>query len=245
MSVLPALDFIAPDIYLNDYESSCRKYRHRGQPLFIPEQRRDEYGARRIWPAFCSYQALGAAPFGIDTVPVEDNVFRKHYELLSSVSSYILKAQTKTNASFGFFFDELLEDGTDTSPTREVDMAGWHLTIERSFVFGKPSPGSGAVIHIQGNEFLLLGWGFQVTFKSLDKRAHFNGLLRFEEKEVVNKATSELRTLRRLNGDETRSGKCAVMPSEDPDYGGFPISITIPARTGIAVCEPYALLTDA
>ncbi|KAF2164407.1 glycoside hydrolase family 35 protein [Zasmidium cellare ATCC 36951] len=240
----PALDFIAPDVYLNDYENSCRKYRHRGQPLLIPEQRRDDHGARRIWAAFCSYQALGAAPFGIDTLSVEENVFRKHYELLSSVAPHILQAQTKTSASYGFFFDELLEDGTDTFPTREIDMAGWHLAVERSFVFGKPSAGSGAVIHLHGSEFLLLGWGFQVSFTSLDERAYFNGLLKFEEKEVVNNATGELRTLRRLNGDETRSGKCAVMPSEDPDYGGFPISITIPARTGIAVCEPYALFAE-
>lgn len=240
----PSLDFIAPDVYLNDYENSCKKYRHRGQPLFIAEQRRDDYGARRIWPAFCSYQALGAAPFGIDTLSVQENVFRKHYELLSSVARHILKAQTKTNAGYGFFFDELLEDGTDPSPVRQVDMAGWRLTIERSFVFGRPSAGSGAIVHLQGNEFLLLGWGFQVSFESLDERATFNGLLKFDEKEVVSKSSGELRTLRSLNGDETRSGKVAVMPSEDPDYGGFPISITIPARTGVAVCEPYALFED-
>src|SRR5690606_15090979 len=40
----PHLDFIAPDIYLGDYEASCARYRHRGQPLFVPEQRRDAYG---------------------------------------------------------------------------------------------------------------------------------------------------------------------------------------------------------
>jgi hypothetical protein len=54
----PSLDFIAPDIYLNDYSSSCAKYRHLDQPLFIPEQRRDEYGARRIWKAFGSTKRL-------------------------------------------------------------------------------------------------------------------------------------------------------------------------------------------
>lgn len=240
----PRLDFIAPDVYLNDYEISCQKYRHRGQPLFIPEQRRDEYGARRIWAAYFSYQALGAAPFGIDTLSPEENAFRRHYGLLASVAPIVLKAQTRTNASVGFFFDELNDDGTDPSEVRRVDMAGWNLTIERSFVFGKPSAGSGAVIHLRDNQFLLLGWGFQVTFKSLDERAYFNGLLRFEEKEVVNSMTGELRTLRSLNGDETRSGKCAVMPSESPDYGVFPIAITIPARTGIALVEPYALLSD-
>jgi hypothetical protein len=33
----PSLDFIAPDLYLNDYASSCQKYHHRNQLLFIPE----------------------------------------------------------------------------------------------------------------------------------------------------------------------------------------------------------------
>jgi hypothetical protein len=31
-----------------------------------------------------------------------------------------------------------------------------------------------------------------------------------------------------------------MMPNEDPDYGGFPIAITIPARTGIAEVEFYS-----
>lgn len=70
----PSLDFIAPDIYLNDYDSVCGKYRHRGQPLFIPEQRRDEYGARRIWSAYGNYGALCAAPFGIDTLKMSESV---------------------------------------------------------------------------------------------------------------------------------------------------------------------------
>jgi beta-galactosidase GanA len=60
----PSLDFIAPDVYLNDYMISCRKYRHRNQPLFIPEQRRDAYGVRRIWAAYGSFQAIGVSPFG-------------------------------------------------------------------------------------------------------------------------------------------------------------------------------------
>ena len=41
----PSLDFIAPDIYLTDYGTTAISYRHRLQPLFVPEQRRDDYGA--------------------------------------------------------------------------------------------------------------------------------------------------------------------------------------------------------
>jgi hypothetical protein len=38
-----------------------------------------------------------------------------------------------------------------------------------------------------------------------------------EEKEVTDVKSGQLRTLRTLNGDETRSGKFCIMPNEDPD----------------------------
>ena len=40
---------------------------------------------------------------------------------------------------------------------------------------------------------------------------------------------------------ETRRGRFGMMPTEDPDYGGFPICVTIPARTMIAEIEFYSL----
>lgn len=40
---------------------------------------------------------------------------------------------------------------------------------------------------------------------------------------MVDKESGELTTLRRLSRDETRSGAFAMMPSEELDYGGFPI----------------------
>ena len=238
----PSLDLIAPDIYLNDYANSCKKYRHKNQPLLIPEQRRDEYGALRVWVAFGSYQALGTAPFGIGTVKAAECPFTKHYGLLAKMSHHVLSAQARGNASIGFFFDELATDGADLSPPIETTFGDWNLRIERSFVFGRPSVGSGMIIHVEGDQFLFLGWGFQVIFKHRSPKAHFTGLLKYDEIEVQDKKTGTLRRGRMLGGDETRSGQFAIMPSEDPDYGGFPISITIPARTGIAMCQPYALL---
>lgn len=236
----PNLDFISPDIYLNDYESTCAKYRHRNQPLFIPEQRRDEYGARRIWIAYGSYAAIGASPFGIDTVDAKDSPITKHYALLNSVSALVLEAQRNPSSSVGFCFDD--------PPQRAQPIVrrwgDYEITIEPSFVFGQRGPGAGMVIYRGGARFLLIGWGFQVRARSTSPRATFTGILRFEEKTVVDCGTGELKTQRRLNGDETRSGKFAIMPSEDPDYGGFPIAVTIPARTMIAELEVYALEDD-
>jgi hypothetical protein len=237
----PSLDMISPDVYLNDYSSSCAKYRHREQPLFIPEQRRDEYGARRVWVAIGSYQCLGTAPFGIDTLEPHNNPFKRHYGLMKQVSKQILQAQ-RDLSSVGFFFDELPTgpDAEDPSPAQKVTFGPWRLTIERSFVFGHPGPGFGMVIHQGGAKFMLIGAGFQVTFKH--ESAPFSGILRFDEKEV--QEDGSLKTLRMLNGDETRSGAFCIMPNEDPDYGGFPICVTIPARTMIAEAEVYALEDD-
>lgn len=232
----PTLDFIAPDIYLNEYSSCCAKYRHRDQPLFVPEQRRDEYGARRSWVAIGTYAALGTSPFGIDTLTSEENPSRRHYGLMKQMSKEILQAQ-QDNTSIGFLFDELAADGRDLSPPIVKNFGRWKLTIQRSFVFGKPAPGSGIVIHKRENCFLLIGWGFQVVFKHTS--AAFTGILRFDEKEV--QEDGSFKTLRQLNGDETRSGAFCIMPTDSPDYGGFPICVTIPARTGIAEAEPYFL----
>ncbi|KAJ5825799.1 hypothetical protein N7474_002937 [Penicillium riverlandense] len=239
----PSLDLIAPDIYLNDYETLCAAYFRPGNPLFIPEQRRDEYGARRIWAAYGRFYALGASPFGIDTLgPLGENPFTKHFGLLAKVSSHVLEAQRVPGTMVGFFFDEFTIP--DTSPPVIATMGGWRLVIERAFVFGKPGPGFGLVIQKGPARFLLVGEGFHVRFESLKSNACFTGILQFTEKEVVNETTGEMRSVRMLNGDETRSGKLAIMPGEDPDYGSFPICVTIPAGTRIAECEVYALEDD-
>jgi hypothetical protein len=240
----PNLDFIAPDVYLNDYASSCAHYRHRGQPLFIPEQRRDEYGARRIWTAYASYQALGVSPFGIDTLNPKDSPFRRHYGLLAQVSDLVLEAQLTPGKAEGFYFDELEEDGRDNSPARVFNMGGFEVGIERCFVFGKPGPGAGMIIHLDTTDrrakFLLIGWGFQAVFRSLDPTSNFTGILSFKEK-AIDASTKVMRTVRTLGGDETRSGIYAMMPNEEPDYGGFPICVTVPSDTMIAECEVYSL----
>ena len=237
----PSLDFIAPDVYLTDYDSTCAKFRHRNQPLFIPEQRRDEYGVRRIWIAYGTHAALGVSPFGIDTLEPETNPFTRHYGLLKSVSAIVLEAQRNPGSSVGFCFDELNEDGTDPSKPIIRRFGDYQITIERSFVFGKPGPGSGMIIHKGDGKFLMIGMGFQISARSLNPRATFTGILRNEEKVVVDEEKGALRTARWLNGDETRSGTTAMMPNEDIDYGGFPICVTIPARTMIGEVQFYSI----
>lgn len=239
-----SLDFIAPDLYLHDYEWVNQQYRYRNNPLFIPEQKADGAGMRRTWLAYGTYGCIGCSPFGIDTVNMDKQEmegWQRTYGLLSKMSQRILEAQAeRPNEMFGFFFDEV--DGQKPGKeqwSKTFDEIEMEVTVERSFVFGKASPGYGIVLHQGDGRFLLMGAGFQTTFRSTNPKSTFTGILSATEKEAD--AGGNLSTLRTMNGDETRSGAFMIMPTEVPDYGGFPIRVTIPARTYVAEVVAYSL----
>jgi hypothetical protein len=237
----PSLDFISPDLYFHDYETTCQNYRHGGQPLFIPEQQRSEKGARRVWSAYANYLALGCSPFGIDSLLASECAFTKHYGLIHSLRKQILDAQAnRPEDMLGFFFDDFVDGQKIKEKAWKKTMGSFEVIVERAFVFGKPGPGAGMVIHQGDGKFLCAGWGFNLSFKSTNPKSTFTGVLHAEEKEV-DPETCELSTLKLLGGDETRSGGFLIMPNEDPDYGSFPVAVTIPARTCIAECWAYSL----
>jgi hypothetical protein len=237
----PTLDFISPDIYTADYTKTCSDYSHNGQLLFIPEQRRDGHGARRIWEALGSFQALGACPFGIDTLTATDCEYTKHYKLLASVSSHILKARLQPNTLTGFYFDQPDPTGRDVYLPITKRFENFELRISRSFVLGKQGPGYGIIIELEVGRYLLIGGGYKVEFESTLPTSVYTGILHFHEMSSLDQGTGILRKERSLNGDETRSGMWANMPSENPDYGDGFIPITIPALTMLAEVQVYSL----
>lgn len=238
-----SLDFLSPDIYFADYETMCQEYTHRGQALFIPEQRRDEPGALRMWLAIGKYGALGAAPFGIDSITAEESVYTHHYALVKAVEQHILRARQTGRQITSFFFDSVPAGEKDQSKPIRVVFGEWELSIKRQWTHGHPAPGYGMIIQQSRspNAFLLVGEGFIVYFKSTKPEARFTGLIHMHEKEVVDAATGEMRTVRRFNGDETGCGQVAIMPAAKPDAGWYPIATYIPARTRIAECEVYCI----
>jgi hypothetical protein len=93
------------------------------------------------------------------------------------------------------------------------------------------------ILYQGDNTFLCVGRVFHVYFNSVHKEATFTGILWAKELEYMKDGSP--RPLRILNGDETRSGEFLMMPNDGPDHGGFPIAVTIPARTCIAQVQPY------
>ena len=67
----PAIDLIAPDIYVRDYisyQQVCESYGRPDNPLLIPETGGFGAYARYMFYALADYDSLGFSPFGIDRI---------------------------------------------------------------------------------------------------------------------------------------------------------------------------------
>jgi hypothetical protein len=90
----PAIDILAPDIYLPDYAKILHDFAQNGNPAWNPETRMD---SNNCWAAFTQLNALCYSPFGMDRFN-SDNPFSRTYGFINSVSGAIAQAQGKSDA---------------------------------------------------------------------------------------------------------------------------------------------------
>lgn len=83
--VAPSIDFVAPDIYLSDFDTVCSEYTQQGNPLFIPEARRDAVTCSNIIYALTHFNALGYSPFGIEKIH-EHQIERMDMKMLAQLN---------------------------------------------------------------------------------------------------------------------------------------------------------------
>ena len=103
----PAIDFIAPDIYIVDeWKYVCDTYTLSGNPLFIPETRGGSAGAARAFYTFGKYNTICYAPFGIDgnegsEAATEADLLQMKdaYKTLEVLTPMIIKNQGTNNMS--------------------------------------------------------------------------------------------------------------------------------------------------
>jgi hypothetical protein len=96
----PAIDILAPDIYLPTYEQVIRQFARNGNPAFNPETSQN---AANCWLAFTQLNALCFSPFGVDsTRPVATDgtisPWARTYGFISSISGAIAEAQGQKDA---------------------------------------------------------------------------------------------------------------------------------------------------
>jgi hypothetical protein len=193
----PHIDFLAPDIYQPNFRAWCQQYTQRGNPLFIPEMRRSEIGARQVFYAFGEHDAMGVSPFAIDSVePSEDNPLQRSYAVLRQLAPLILEHQGKQEM-IGFLLDE-------EQPNITRELGGYELEITLDQGFGQLAErGGGLIIATGRDEFLGAGFGFRVRFKGLSPGPALAGIVAVDEGHYQG---GRWIPGRRLNGDETGRG---------------------------------------
>jgi hypothetical protein len=208
----PSIDFLAPDIYFQDFSGWARRYRRSGNPLFVPEALRSPEAAVNALYAFGAHDAIGFSPFGIESV---GEAAGKHlaasYALVAQLEPQLLALQGRGQTA------GLLSEGPEQRQPQQVRLGGYVLSasFERgapaaladgvvpAASSGPPPPSGGLVLATGPGEYLIAGTGVTVTFTSTEagKRA---GILSAEEGRFVG---GRWENVRWLNGDETHQGR--------------------------------------
>ena len=192
----PSIDFLAPDIYVDDFTSVCKDFTKSGNPLFIPETRGGDIAAARIFYTLGEYSADCFAPFGIDNALfAENDPLDECYAVLKNMSPLILK-----NQGIGTMRGILLDSST---PEQQFELGGYKIKADFS---GSPDRKSaGAIIIKTGpDEFIAAGKGLDIMFYPEDSTARI-GVNAVDEGVFKN---GDWIPLRRLNGDETHASTC-------------------------------------
>jgi Domain of unknown function (DUF5597)/Beta-galactosidase len=124
----PSLDFLSPDIYIEDFKGTCALYTRAGNPLFIPEAR-DQVG--NLFWALGNDTALGWSPFGVEDLNPEGQV-PQAYKLLSG----FLPQLTAWQAA-GKVRSLLVLDGEKPQP---VSLGGYKITLSKPRVRPSDDP---------------------------------------------------------------------------------------------------------
>jgi len=126
----PALDHLAPDIYVQDFKGTCALYARSGNPLFIPEAR-DMAG--NLFYALGRHSALGWSPFGIEDLSVDGQVAQS-YKLLRELLPQLADWQAA---------GKVTAVAVDGGQPETVELGGYKITAAIARERGAPaSPGA-------------------------------------------------------------------------------------------------------
>jgi beta-galactosidase GanA len=205
----PAIDILAPDLYVPEFEELCARYTRSDNPLFIPESRGDARGvANAIW-AFGRFDAIGFSPFGIDRSAGAETELARTYDVLSQVAPLILAHQGD-----GTMTSVLLDNGGEPQTVR---LGNYNLEARfstRSFggvTNTPPERVAGLFISTGPDDYIIVARGMNVYFTAATNPSDSVGLATVEEGVYTG---GKWVPGRRLNGDETPEWKALRFRSD-------------------------------
>jgi len=214
----PSIDFLAPDIYFQNYADWARRYRQGDHPLFVPETLRNSDAAARAFFTFGGLDAIGFCPFGIESIaePAAGQLAAS-FELIAQLTPLIAAHQGLGDMA------GVLPEGAEQRQPQQLWLGGCvlHVSFERGegpaladgvvAPAGSPQslPSGGLVIVTGPDEFLFAGTGITATFSERTGDQAIVGLQSVEEGRF---ADGQWVHLRWLNGDETNQGRHVRIP---------------------------------
>jgi len=208
----PRIDFFSPDIYFQNFTEWCRKYDRSGNPLFIPEARREAQAAANVFYAIGQHDAIGFCPFSIESISdAENDPLAKAYDILSQLAPIILKNQGK-----GTMAGTLLDKDNQT---QQVELGNYVLKVSHDYTWSWSSgagesgqwPRAGGIFISTGpDEYIIAGTSIIVTFSPILPGDPMAGIASIQEGQYVN---GQWIPGRWMNGDQSHQGRHLRIPS--------------------------------
>ncbi|WP_160719268.1 DUF5597 domain-containing protein [Bacillus sp. USDA818B3_A] len=226
----PSLFCLAPDIYVPYVPDVLDEYSQDGNPLFIPEVRKDAVSATYALYAVGGCNAICYAPFGIEELLMDPEAIEKPpLEIMMALNidptafeiegsaAYLAQSYSIIENIKPLYFKYRGTSHLQSFVKRNEHDFGKLLHFDNYDILVSYSPkapykptSGGMIFELSENEFIVIGIMMKVQFFSKPEKNTHVELLRFEEGEFVN---GEWKAGRVLNGDEKMMVQLKDMPS--------------------------------
>jgi hypothetical protein len=221
----PSLDFLAPDIYFENYAHWASEYRRADNPLFVPEARGGPAGAANALYTIGAMKGLGFSPFGVDGQGVVlagdvsvgldagnagDAAMAAIYGQLARLAPLVLQKQAEGK------IETAIMEGSAQRAGR-IRIGDYIANITRASGPGgsvdQASRVAAMFLQLAPDEFLVVGSGdTQISFTTDRPGNPIVGIESIDEQ--ILRGTGAV-TGRRLNGDENGQGQSLRLFSAD------------------------------
>jgi beta-galactosidase GanA len=214
-AVAPAIDILAPDIYLQNtasYLKVLQLYHRPDNALFVPETTGSAKTARFFFSAL-GLQAIGYSPFGLDYTRVhpsqgEDAGSPDRFLVPTAQNYRLIDPMMREIARLNFEGKLQAVAEEEGKVTQTLHFSAWDAVVSYGAVRNSPAKGNqepigrALVAQLKDNQFLVTGLFARVDFLPVDAKKH-RQFLRVEEGTYEN---GDFKFVRILNGDQTDWG---------------------------------------
>lgn len=226
----PSLFTLAPDIYVPYTADVMESYSYAGNPLFIPEVRKDAATASYCLYAFMKLHTVCYSPFGIEDLGLlPEEVKKPSAEVMAALNINPAVFETEGGRQYLGEVYSLLQNleplylkyrGTghlqcyvrksETDPGSCLRIGGYQAVIDYMPVMSAKPVAAGVIFELDENRFLIAGMMSRITFMTKAGESDRVSILRLQEGTVEKGEWIPART---LNGDEQMMIRIGDVPS--------------------------------